>query len=82
MEACVRARVSQRGICGGQGDIGTGFPSSPSVSPRQYDSTRGSPYLYIIWGMNNRPVGDRSSETFSHPVDINIGTEWKDGQQN
>jgi hypothetical protein len=27
----------------------------------------GSPYLYIIWGMKNRPVGGRSSETFTYP---------------
>jgi hypothetical protein len=26
--------------------------------------------LYIIWEMNNRPVGGRSSETQSHPVDM------------
>jgi hypothetical protein len=32
---------------------------------------RGSPYSYIVCGMNNRPVGGRSSETQSHTVDIN-----------
>jgi hypothetical protein len=25
----------------------------------------------IIWGMNNRPVGGCSSETQSHPIDMN-----------
>jgi hypothetical protein len=30
-----------------------------------------SPYSYIIWGMNNRPVGGRRSETQSLPIDIN-----------
>jgi hypothetical protein len=32
----------------------------------------GSPCSYIIWGMNNRPVGSHSSETQSHPIDIII----------
>jgi hypothetical protein len=32
---------------------------------------RGSPYSYIIRGMNNRPFGGRSSETLSNPVNIN-----------
>jgi hypothetical protein len=31
----------------------------------------GSPYSHIIWGMNNRPIGGRSSETWCHPIDIN-----------
>jgi hypothetical protein len=30
-----------------------------------------SPCSYITWGMNSRPVGGRSSETSSHPNDIN-----------
>jgi hypothetical protein len=30
----------------------------------------GSPCWYIIWGMNNSPVGGRSSETQSHPIDM------------
>jgi len=33
-----------------------GFPLSVSFH-------RGCPYSYIIWGMNSRPVGGRSSET-------------------
>jgi hypothetical protein len=28
-------------------------------------------YSYIIWGINNRLVGDCSSETESHPIDMN-----------
>jgi hypothetical protein len=32
---------------------------------------RGSPYSDIIWRINNRPVGGRSSETQSHPTNIN-----------
>jgi hypothetical protein len=31
----------------------------------------GSPHSYIIWGMNNRLVGGRSSETWSNPIDMN-----------
>jgi hypothetical protein len=41
-----------------------GFPLSISIH-------RGSPHSYIILGMNNRPVGDRSSETSSHLMDMN-----------
>jgi hypothetical protein len=33
----------------------------------------GSPYLYIIWEMNIRPVGNRSSETQCRPRDMNRG---------
>jgi hypothetical protein len=29
-------------------------------------------YSCIIWGMNTRPVAGRSSETQSHPVDMNL----------
>jgi hypothetical protein len=32
----------------------------------------GSTCSYIIWGMNNRPVGGRSSEKLSHFIDIII----------
>jgi hypothetical protein len=28
-------------------------------------------YSCITWGVNNRPVGGRSSETYSHPTDMN-----------
>jgi hypothetical protein len=31
----------------------------------------GSPFSYVIWHMNNRPVRSRSSETSSHPIDMN-----------
>jgi hypothetical protein len=31
---------------------------------------RGSHCSYITWRMNNRPVGGRSSETCSHPIDM------------
>jgi hypothetical protein len=32
---------------------------------------RVSLYLYVTWGLNNRPVFGRNSETSSHPIDIN-----------
>jgi hypothetical protein len=39
--------------------------------PPLYITHHSSPCSYIIWGMNNRPVGGRSSGTQSHPFDIN-----------
>jgi hypothetical protein len=54
--------ISQCGICGGQGDIGTtsfrGLQFPMSVSFHHI-----SPYPYITWGMKNKPVEGRSSET-------------------
>jgi hypothetical protein len=53
-----------------------GFPLSISFH-------YGSPCSYITWGMNNRPVGGRSSETQSQPIDTIIintvgrGRKWK-----
>jgi hypothetical protein len=38
--------------------------------PRQHHSTE-SPCLYIIWEMNNRLAGGRSSEKQSYPTDVN-----------
>jgi hypothetical protein len=32
---------------------------------------RGSARSCIVWGMNNRPIRDRSSEIYSHPIKIN-----------
>jgi hypothetical protein len=32
----------------------------------------GFPYSYITWGMNNKPIGGPSSETYSHHIDITI----------
>jgi hypothetical protein len=59
-EARVHARVSSCGICGGQSGIGTGFLRVLRFS--QLSFFRGSPYSYIFWGVNNRPVGGRCSE--------------------
>jgi hypothetical protein len=39
------------------------------VVPFRYNCT-GAPYSNITWGMNNRIVGCRSSETSSHPIDM------------
>jgi hypothetical protein len=66
-EARVLARVSPYEIWGGQSRLSpnsSGFPLSVSFH-------RGSPYSYIAWGKNNKPIGGRSSETQSHPIDMN-----------
>jgi hypothetical protein len=31
----------------------------------------GSPHSSNIWGMKNRPVGGRSSKTYTHSIDMN-----------
>jgi hypothetical protein len=70
-KAWVCAWVSPRGICGGQSDSGTGFSLRSSVFPSVLFHC-GSPYWYIIRGMNKRSTGGCSSETQSHPIDINM----------
>jgi hypothetical protein len=66
-EAWASSRLSPCGICGGQIGTGTGFSPGSLVLPCQYHSTV-VPYLrIIIWA-----IGDRSSETYSHPIDMNM----------
>jgi hypothetical protein len=45
----------------------------PPVYIIHYDS----PHSYITWGMNNRPVGCRNSESSSHPIDMNRTVQSK-----
>jgi hypothetical protein len=59
----VRARVSPCGIFGEQSGTATDFSPSCLVFTSQYHLCRGSAYSYVIWGINNRPGGGRSSET-------------------
>jgi hypothetical protein len=61
MKAQVRTWVSPCGFCGKQSGTRTGSSSIYSVFACQYHFTKAL-YSYIALGMNNRPVGDRSSE--------------------
>jgi hypothetical protein len=69
-EARVRARVSPCEICDGRSGKGTGFSTPSSVFPSQYHSTVDL-HAHISYGVNNRSIGGRSSETQSHLVDMN-----------
>jgi hypothetical protein len=69
-EALFRAPVSPCGICGTQNGTGAGFCQSCSVFPCQYNSTV-ILHTHIIWGINNSSVGSRSSERWSHSIDMN-----------
>jgi hypothetical protein len=60
----VKSLVSSCGICGRQSGTERGFSPPSSDFPHQYHAT-GAPCSYIIWRMNNRSVGDCSSETVS-----------------
>jgi hypothetical protein len=55
--------------CRGQSGTQTGF--SELFSFRLYHSTVGL-QIHIIWGTNNRPIGGCNSETWSHPVNMNM----------
>jgi hypothetical protein len=56
------AQVNPCGIYGGQIGTETGFSPSPLLF-LSVSFHCGSPYSHIIWGMNIRSVGGRSSET-------------------
>jgi hypothetical protein len=78
-EATNRAWDIPCGICDGQSATGTGFSQSSSIFACQYRYTVAlHTHAGIIWGMNSRPVGGRSSETSYHPIDMNMDnfTEW------
>jgi hypothetical protein len=65
------ARIGPCGICGGQSGAATGLSGSSSGFPCQYHSTMAL-HTRITWGTNDRPVGGRSSETWSHLFDMFI----------
>jgi hypothetical protein len=69
----VRVRLSPCDIYGGHRCTGTGFSPTSSVFPLRcrFTVTINS---YITWGMNNRPVGGRRSETSSRTIDMNNTT--------
>jgi hypothetical protein len=69
-QARVQAGVSPCEICDGQSGIGTGFSPSYPVFPCQYFSTIFL-HTHNTWGLNNRLVGGRGSESYSHPIDMN-----------
>jgi hypothetical protein len=54
--------------------LGQGFFSEFFGFPLLISFHHGSPCSNTIWGMNNRAVGSRSSETSSHPIDTNNAT--------
>jgi hypothetical protein len=68
-EARVLTQFTPRGICIEYSGTDTCFCQSSSVFPCQYKSTAAL-HTRIIWGMNNRPVGGRSSETWCHHIDM------------
>jgi hypothetical protein len=54
LEARIRVRIVQCGICGGQSGAATDFSPSSLVFPCHYHSTVA--VHNIIWGMNSRPL--------------------------
>jgi hypothetical protein len=76
-EARFRARVSPRENCDGLSDTGRGFSPRFSNFPCQYHSTMFLHTHTSSW-VNNRPVGGRSSQTWSHPITMNNSTNKSD----
>jgi hypothetical protein len=72
-EARVRAQVSPCGICGLLSDTRTGLSEFFGFS-LSIPFHHGYPYSHVIWGMST-PVGGRSSETQSHPINMNKVTK-------
>jgi hypothetical protein len=61
VQARVRTRVSPCSICGVKCHSDRFLSQLFGFLPISFHC--GSPYAYIAWGINNRPVGGRSSET-------------------
>jgi hypothetical protein len=70
-EARVRALVSLHGSCVGKIGLAQIFLRVLQFSPVSIIPPLLHGHTYIIWGVNNRPVSGRSSETWSHS-----GVEW------
>jgi hypothetical protein len=68
----VHARVIPCGIYGGHIGTGQDFSPSSSVFRCQYHSTVDLHTQISSGGVKNRPLRVCSSETWSHPVDVNV----------
>jgi hypothetical protein len=75
-EILVRAQFSPCGIYSGQTGTGTDFSPSFFVISLSVSFYHVSPYSYIIWGMDNKLDGGRSSETSSRPIDMNSSNHF------
>jgi hypothetical protein len=70
VEDRVRSQVNPCRICGGQSVNGTGFFPEFFGFPLSVLFHHRSP-THIIWGMKSMSVSGSSSETWSHPIEIN-----------
>jgi hypothetical protein len=69
-KAQIRARSVHVGFVVNKVTLEQVFVPSPSVFFCQYHSIA-TLHTHIISGMNDRPIGGSSSETKSHPIDMN-----------